>query len=238
LRQAYLDLVRNVYSRVNTRPAGRPVTSRPGPEDSEVLVFLFIGAAGDVRPATAVGVSSSYYYQFLNASFTTAKLNASTPFRKLYAAWLEKERYALVMRRALDIAAQHGVKECAPTALTIAADTTTAAMYRASALIAFGKLADKQNVKDLEPFLKDKLQIGANVFIGGNERGSVQMRDVALGAAVQLAGQNLADFGFERRPPASVSSLSTYTYFAFATDEKRDAAHAKWKEWVEKNLKK
>ena len=64
------------------------------------------------------------------------------------------------------------------------------------------------------------------------------MRDVALGAAVQLAGEGLADFGFERRPPTALASLSSYTYYAFPSDEKRDAAHRKWKEWAEKNLKK
>jgi hypothetical protein len=104
------------------------------------------------------------------------------------------------------------------------------------ALMGFAKIAGKDNLKDLEPFLKDATQLAAVVVVNG-ERGSVQMRDVALGAAILAAGLNLSDFGFERKPPSGVSSVS-YTYFAFGTDEKRDAAHAKWKEWAEKNLKK
>jgi hypothetical protein len=63
------------------------------------------------------------------------------------------------------------------------------------------------------------------------------MRDVALAAAAQLAGQNPADFGFERRAPAGLATVS-YIYYAFTTDEKRAAAHAKWQEWAAANLKK
>ncbi|HKA07476.1 MAG TPA: hypothetical protein VKD71_09480, partial [Gemmataceae bacterium] len=100
------------------------------------------------------------------------------------------------------------------------------------------KLGTKDNIKDLEPFLKDKLQIAAVVVNG--ERGSVQMRDVAMGAAVCLAGENPSDFGFERRPPPGLApmSITSYTFYAFGTDEKREAAHQKWKEWATANLKK
>ena len=236
LKQAYVEFMRDVYSRVNVRVTG--AVGRPMPTDSEVLTFLFIGAVGDVRPTTAPGVSSTYYYQFLNSTFLTTQLGKSTPFRKLFSGWLEKERYGLVVRRSLDIAAQHGVKECAPAALKLAADRGVSPTYRASALISFSKLGSKDQLKDLEPFFKDKQQIGGNIIVANAERGTVEMRDIALGAAVQLVGQNLSDFGFERKMPAGISSLSSYTYFAFTSDEKREAAHAKFKEWVEKNLKK
>lgn len=240
LRETYFDFMRSAYGRVNPRVVGGSVPVRQGPLESEVLVFLFLGAAGPERnAAAAAGTSSTYYYQFLNAPFTTSKLSANPPaepFRKLYASWLEKERYTLVMRRGLDIAAQNGVKECAPVALKMARDTGIPVTYRAMALSAFAKLGTKDHLKDLEPFLKDKLQI-TNVIVN-REQGTVQIRDVALGAAIQLAGQDHFTFGFERRPPAGISSISSYSYYAFGTEDKREAAHAKWKEWAEKNLKK
>lgn len=236
LRQAYIDFMRDVFGRTNSRPVSG--TGRLMPMDSEVLTYFFLGAVGDTRPTAAMaGVSSTYYYQFLNATFTSTKLTSSEPFRKLYAGWLEKERYTLVMRRGLDIAAQHGVKECAPAALRIASDKTITPIYRSTALLGFARLGNKDNLKDLEPFLKDATQVSAAVVVNG-ERGSVQLRDVALGAAVQAAGLSLSDFGFERKAPSGIASISSYTYFAFGTDEKRDAAHAKWKDWADKNLKK
>src|SRR5262245_21978798 len=52
LQDVYLEFIRNVYARVyGRRPVGAPV-ERPTPLDSEVLVFLFLGAAGNTRPAS------------------------------------------------------------------------------------------------------------------------------------------------------------------------------------------
>ncbi|HKB01147.1 MAG TPA: hypothetical protein VKD90_02960 [Gemmataceae bacterium] len=239
LAQVLVDLMRNVYSRIYTRVPGTPTSERPTATEAEVLMFLFLGAAGEARPTLIPGISSTHYYQFLNSPALTARLAgrpAGEPLRRLYAAWLEKERYTIVLRRGIDIAAQHGVQECAPVALKIASDPRTIITVRATALIGFSKLGTKDQIKDLAPFLADKTQI-ARVTVNG-ELGSVQMRDVALGAAVQLAGQNMTEFGFERRPPSGALALSSYTYYAFGTDEKREAAQQKWKEWAEKNLKK
>ncbi len=198
LRDVYAEFIRAVYSRSVPRPAGRPGTERPGPAESEILLFFFLGAAGDVRPGTVLpGTSSTYYYQFLNSAYLPGKFS-DEPMRKLYAAWLERERYSVVLRRAIDIGAQNGVKECAPTVLKIAADEGTIPIVRAMALLGFAKLGTKDGIKDLEPFLKDK-QLIANVIVN-MERGSVQIRDVALGAAVHLAGQSTSDFGFEQAP--------------------------------------
>jgi len=236
LRDVYAEFIRSVYARTMTRPPGP--RERPTPTESEVNLFFFLGAAGDVRPSHVLpGTSSSYYYQFLNATSLTTRLT-ETPMRKLYAAWLEKERYSIVLRRGIDVAAQHGIKECGPTVLKIAGDAGTTPLIRATALLGFARLGNKDNIKDLEPFLKDKLQIGGVVVNG--ERWIVQMRDVAMGAAVHLAGESPAEFGFERTPPSGLApaSPSAYVYYAFGSDEKREAAHEKWKEWATANLKK
>jgi hypothetical protein len=234
---AYADHVREVYARITTRPVG--TTVRPTPTESEVLLFLFLGAVGDVRTTLAPGTSSSQYYQFLSTGLTAKLLaagEAGAPVRRLLAAWLERERYSILVRRGIDLAAQYKVTECLPTAVKIAGDRGVIPPYRASALLAVGKLGTKENLKDLEPFLADKTQL--TILNVNGQQWTVQVRDVALGAAVQLVGEGLADFGFERRPPANLVSVTSYTYYAFPTDEKRGAAHQRWKEWAEKNLKK
>jgi hypothetical protein len=236
--EVYREHIRSVYGRTMARP-GTTIAGRSAPAEADVLLFLFLGAVGDVRPSVLPGTSSSYYYQFLNSTALISKLSvaeAGAPVRKLYAAWLEKERYSIVMRRGIDIAAQNKVTECIPTVLKIAGDTNTTLYIRASALLGIARLGTKENLKDLEPFLKDKTQI-AIVVVNG-EQWAVQMRDVALGAAVQLAGESAADFGFERRPPTVLVSVTSYTYYAFHTDEKRTAAHQKWAEWASEKLKK
>ena len=230
LKDVYFDHLRGRMYGVG---AGRTV-----PNEAEVLLFLFLGAAGEVRPTSQPGITSTYIYAFLNSPALVTQLTAdppAIPVRKLYAGWLEKERYSIALRRGIDVAAQNKVHECGPAILKIAADPATTPVLRATALLGIGKLGTKDNLPALAPFLKEELQVAATVING--ERGTVQMRDVAMAAAIQLAGQSTADFGFERRPPSGLSTVS-YIYYAFTTDEKRAAAHAKWKEWAAANLKK
>lgn len=236
LRDVYIEFVLSVYSRNYSRGPGTAVATRTAPTESETTLFFFLGAAGGVRP-TAVprGTSSAHYSQFLNAPSLATQLG-SAPMRRLLGAWLEKERYAILVRRGIDLASQNGVKECLPAALKIAADPGSIPTVRATALLGVSRLGTKENVKDLEPFLKDQIQITA-IAVNG-ERWPVQMRDIALGAAVQLAGQELSDFGFERKAPTGLAMMSSYTYYAFQSEEKREAAHKKWSEWASANLKK
>src|SRR5205823_9558552 len=92
LRLGYLELARDVYGRTHGRPA-TAAADRPGPSESGVLAFLFLGASGDVRPAALAGVSSVAYTQFLTSHHFVSALSAdppNAPVRKLFAAWLEK----------------------------------------------------------------------------------------------------------------------------------------------------
>ena len=236
MRDVYVEFVLSVYSRNFSRGPGTAVATRTTPTESDVTLFFFLGAAGGVRLTVVPrGTSSAHYSQFLNAPSLVTQLG-SAPMRRVFGAWLEKERYSILVRRGIDLAAQNGVKECLPAALKIAADPGTIPTMRATALVGVSRLGTKENIKDLEPFFRDQIQIAA-VAVNG-ERWPVQMRDVALGAAVQLAGQELSDFGFERRPPPGLALMSSYTYYAFPSDEKREAAHKHWREWAAANLRK
>jgi hypothetical protein len=232
--QLYADFVREAYGRITPRPVGVATPAKAGPTETEAALFLFLGSAGANRTTLLPGTSSTYYYSFLNAPALAARLADSAVHRKLYAAWLERERYSVLLRRAIDVAGQNGVKECLPVLTKIAKDPGTVMTLRATAILGFGKLGTKDDIRLLEPFLKDDTLV-ANVVVN-TERGSVQLRDVALGAAVQMAGQSLETFGFERKVPAGLA-VTSYIYFAFGTDEKRAAAHQKWKDWAT-NLKK
>jgi hypothetical protein len=71
---------------------------------------------------------------------------------------------------------------------------------------------------------------------------SIQIRDVAMGVSVQLAGQKFADFGFDTtRFGGGVAYYYNYGFPAEADGKEsksREEAHAKWKEWAKKNLDK
>ncbi|WP_020470000.1 HEAT repeat domain-containing protein [Zavarzinella formosa] len=229
------EFAKLVYVR-STGASAVKATSLLGEQD--VSLFMFLGAVGEVRRTTLPGMSSTYYYQFLNSEWLTKSLDAETPskeVRTLFARWLEKERYSIVIRRSIELAGQHKVTECIPVVLKIAGDTNTTPFVRAAALLGFSKLGTKDNLKDLEPFLNDTLHL-ANVTVNGVST-KVQMGDVALGTALLLTGQSPKEFGFEREPP-TIGTLTSYTYYGFSSDEKREAAHQKWKDWAKVNLKK
>src|SRR5262245_30688300 len=51
LQDVYAEFIRAVYARTMTRVPGKLANERPTPTDSEVSLFFFLGAAGDVRPS-------------------------------------------------------------------------------------------------------------------------------------------------------------------------------------------
>ncbi len=231
------EFAREVYTKNAAATGIRTMTATGEPD---VALYLFLGAMGDDRRTLPPGMSSTHCYQFLNADWLGKTLGGDGPSketRALYAKWLEKERYSVVMRRAIEVAATNKVAECGPAVLKIAADPTASPMVRATALLGFSRLGTKDNLKDLEPFLKDAGTVATVAFGGAGGRMTVQVRDVALSAALLMTGQSPKEFGFEREAPTT-ATLTSYTYYGFSDDAKRDAAHAKWKEWAAGNLKK
>lgn len=205
--------------------------------EPDVTLFFFLGSFGNVRTQT-LGISSTYYYQFFNSEWFTANIGGEKPskeLRTLFSKWQEKERYLIVLRRSLDIAVQHQITECLPTMLKICKDTNTTMTTRAMAMMAFSRLGKKEQINDLEPFLKETAQLTSLTFNG--TRMTVQFRDVALGAMIQMSGQSAKDFGFVREP-TSYNTITTYSHFAFADDEQRDSAHAKFQKWRSEQPKK
>jgi hypothetical protein len=106
-------------------------------------------------------------------------------------------------------------------------------------MIALAKLGTKEHLPKLEPLLSDKTVIGNINF--GNGLMQIQIRDVALGVSVLMTEQKLADYGFDTRFGGTPTQ---YYYFGFPDSQDgkeskaREDAHAKWKEWAEKNLPK
>src|SRR5260221_5664839 len=93
------------------------------------------------------------------------------------------------------------------------------------------------DLKKLDPLMEDKTVIGRLGVVANGDPTTTEMRDIALGIAVQATGQKMADYGFERfRELPAVSSVTSYTYYS-QTEKKREEAFQKWKEWSAKNKK-
>jgi hypothetical protein len=104
----------------------------------------------------------------------------------------------------------------------------TTAVNKSRALVVLGKFGGKDELPLVEPFLKD-----AQAFVeynGNNQPMQVQVRDVALMATIQLAGQNPKDFGFDRYQANERVPFNSLM-IAFRSDKERTAAFEKWEAW-------
>jgi hypothetical protein len=231
--EAYNEFAKNVYLRKNNVQP-RVVGAVSEPIDSEFALFFLLGSAAPAnRPLFQ---SSAYYTQFLNGVHASSRLNPTgdVTMRKLFAAWMENEKHPTILRAALTTASTNSIKETLPTIRKTYQDKTLVPSLRATAMIAYGRLGDKEDAKELETYLTDDTQV-TTVAVNG-ARGAVKLRDIALGSLLVKHGLNTTDYGFLRPMPTNVVSTS-YIYYGIENDEKRNKAVEMWNEWKKKNNK-
>jgi hypothetical protein len=212
---------------------------------SEIVLFLFMGADPNIRKSFATAtITYSHVNAFLNEALLGAMLSGDTAngaAKSVFLAWLEQERQPILVRRALAMASDANLKEAAPIALRIAADKGALVTTRAYALTGSAKLFEPEHFKQLEELMQDQLVMRRTQRNG--DLLTTEMRDIALGVAIQASGQKPNDFGFERfieyRPTSSnaiqrttSSKLINLTGYSL-TDKQRAEAFKKWKEWRE-----
>jgi hypothetical protein len=233
LPEVYRAFCQDVYARVRINIEGRHTVSR-----SELVLFLFLGSDPEQKRSDAGPRAYMPAYQLLNQSSLSqalSELGGSEPIKKLFVAWLEQEQQPNLLRRAFMIASQAGLKEAVPTGIKLVRDKALPASSRAQVMVYLGRMGGRELIKEIEPFLEDKSLISTVRF--NDEQMTVELRDVAMGVCVLLAKEKPADFGFERTR-SEPASFSSYIYYGFTTEEKREAAHKKWKEWWAEQHKK
>jgi hypothetical protein len=228
--QRYQAFCRDVAARSRLGPVadglGEQVTR------SELLLFLFLGSDPICRKGNTVVYAQAIL--FLNSPHLTGMLSgagASDASKKIFLSWLEGERYLTLVRRGFQLAANADLKEAAPLALKVATDKTSPPSTRSYALLGAAKLFKAADVKDLEKFMDDKTVVGRTALNG--EQMTTEIRDIALGIALQATGQQPADYGFERFRNAPGGVSVSYFYYALS-EKKREEAHKKWQEWKDK----
>ncbi len=231
--QKYQAFCGDVYNRARfgTVDARREAITR-----SEMVLFFFLGSDPECRKGGTLPYAQAAV--FLNGTQASEMLTgsgASAAFQKLFISWLEQERYAILLRRGIQLAATANLKEAGPIAIKIASDKTTIPTSRSYALLGAVKLFGPDDVKKLQPLMEDKTVVG-RVAVNGGEAQTTEIRDIALGIAVQATGQKMPDYGFDRFRNATPGLVTSYFYYA-QTEKKREEAFNKWAEWSERNKK-
>jgi hypothetical protein len=236
--EKYAHFVQEIYSRtrssVGVQGRNNQVT------DSEMLLFLYLASDPNNNRNLAMGGVTSYLpvYTILNQTKLNQLLEAkegSEPIKRLFVSFIEKETNSNILRRALQLAAQAELKECAPVALKVAKDTGATGLVRAYAITVLAKLGDRKTIEELQPLIEDANLI-RNIGLANNVQRTIEIRDVALGVSLLLAKEQMTDFGFERNAVVNVIGVS-YSSFTFENEEKRNEALKKWAEYW-KNAKK
>ncbi len=188
---------------------------------------LFL-VAGDPRtqvPAQSRYLVSNFLYQ---PSARTALATADSPFRKLALAWMERQLDdEVACQQMFFMVGNLDLKEGVDLALKVVRDRKLKGRGLASALATLGKLGGIEHAPALEAFLGDARPVGN--FALNKERGSTQMRDVALAMLVHLSGQDHNDYGFAFSRTSPHLKFSP-DFLGFGNDEQRARAFAMWKE--------
>jgi hypothetical protein len=231
----YDDFCLQLYSRFMSDQGARRYTyDNIFSSRGDITFFLFV--SGDARVRNN-NVGSNYVGVAFNGSQLVNAIDAkqgTATMRKLFLDWLEKESLSHLQQQGFQLAARTELKEALPVALNLLEKKDNNPFGKAQVMLALTKLGGKEHIKVFEPYLADTKQV-TSINFGDGRQFQVQMRDVAMAAQIQLAGEKIADYGYDNRY-AGGQQLYPY-YYGFPDDKSRDDAHAKWKEWAGKNLK-
>ena len=199
-----------------------------------VAALLFLGS----DPRLKVGEDGAMpVYNLINQNPFQQAITAGPNVelsRRLLANWIEHRCEGMAAYQNLFLAMRFDLKEGVFSALSIVRSSNDPNQLQ-HALLMLGRFGRKEHIADLGPALENKTQCAT--FVVNNKQMITQVRDVALAAAIHLAGQPHKDFGFTRIQP-NPQMLFNVNTLGFEDDAERDAAFRKWKVWSEAHLEK
>jgi hypothetical protein len=205
---------------------GNPAVANRHLDLAEVTPLVLVAAdpRTEMPPQSRFLIANFFYQQSVKAELATA----GSPFRKLALAWMERQTDdEAACQQMFFMVGNLDLKEGVELALKVIRDKKVKGAGLASALTTLGKLGGKEHAATLEAFLGDTTALGN--FALNKERGTTQVRDVALAMLVHLSGQDHKDYGFVFSQ--SNPHLKFYPNFlGFTNDEQRNQAFARWKE--------
>jgi hypothetical protein len=225
-----------VNQRTTYRPGVNYEAQRRLVTRADVALYFLLSSEFKNDPTNRV---ANFGYSFLNAPSIPETLGkddpAAQPFKKLFLSWVEKQAQPYLVQRGLQIAAEAKMKETLPLVLKQIKEKNVPIYTRAQTALLLVKVGNKEHVKEVEPLLEDKTIVGT--FGINNKQGQVQMRDVALAICIKLSGQKMSEYDFDVMKGNDDFIYQSYIYCAFSGDDKREAAHKKYKELKDKTDK-
>lgn len=196
-----------------------------------VATLLLVGASDDVTVDDQPGVQLYSWMIYQPAFQRNARAGPySAMLKKLLGRWVMKDSAATVQN--LLFAATYELK---PEAVQLASRVLTAepaqqATARQYAMLVVGRFGNKQQVPMLEKLFNDASSLGTVQSSVPSKQVELQVRDIALAAALHITKQNLRDYGYLAVQPNATLLFQVTTLF-FNEPGQREAALKKWAQW-------
>ena len=204
---------------------------------ADVLTLVFAESQVESENVPWTNTSNIPY---TSPAFTTAVMDGSEKaavYKAIVGQWVETRDEAFSMYTAIDQATRLGLtKPGSNVAAKLVQLKDGIAIYRFYAAFAIARNGAKEYLPALEAVFTDEAALAENRFVNGKqEQTQLQVRDMALVAAILLTGQKTEEYGFvEQYKNPQVAMQFTYSNWRLP-EEKRKEAFEKWKAWREKN---
>jgi hypothetical protein len=196
-----------------------------------LATLLFVGAADGVE-AGEDGCLHVYPYVVQ----ATYRGNIRSPMwpgllKKMVGRWIARDTTPAMTNQNLSLAAQLELK---PETMSIASrvldskDSLPATKQLSIMMIA--RFGDQDELPLIEKHLRDATVLGQVQVDNPPRQVDLQLRDVALAAALHMSGQNLREYGFKNVQEYAQTVFQVGT-LGLEDEETRIAAFKKWTEW-------
>jgi hypothetical protein len=204
---------------------------------SPAEITFFLAFAAD--PKIAVQPKHFVYQNMLVLSrdlrATLTEGEHAPVMRKLFTNWLFNEPEEIFQQTGFELVAEVRMPDFLPQAVRVINDPAAPAKTRAMAMVGLRQVGSKEHVRILTQYLTDKTEVYV-ATLGAGLVFRTQLRDVALGMSVHLAGERPDDYGLgDRRFGAGRGVPKCLYFYGFKDQASRDESHAKWKEWLKMN---
>lgn len=165
---------------------------------------------------TTIADQTLYNLLYQRPTLTLFAEPKNTQARKLLLHWLTANSLSLDSH-ALTAIQNVRLKEALPEVARRLNVAKMAPLERVQLIVTVARLGGPEHVKDLDHARQ----------VEGFITPTAQLRDIALAASLHLTDQKLADYGFIGSP-----TVFTPGALGFRNDTDRDAAHARFRDWL------
>jgi hypothetical protein len=214
----------------NPLPALRQLPSTPA-----VAAVLFVASKPGARIGAEAG-TAVYSLGLHNGGFRNAAGDKAMggPLRKIMGAFVaaNNEPDATLQYYKLTFGRTYELAETLTLAERMLSDPKNKppAGHYTYIILTVAKLGNREHLRALEPLLGDRTVVQSTTTSG--ETATLEVRDLALAAAVHLTGQEVKDFGFPRAVANATLVFSPLSLARRKGEEGlREAGLEKWRRW-------